>query len=301
VRPRAPQDIAADRVAETAGGLFGLFGTDVDYMERVCKFVRRLQRPFPPRLEPAVEISRSAPQKAANTSAYKVKKRRRRCFRSQRTLDKRRYANQSLLENREDHWSVAVRAERALVCSFTVKNVETERLSNGRLPRLGGSSILSFTDRCQKRAAMDSSCASVLRTDGQYCSLPEIYDVVQPNHLRQGFRQFDWIDFLQSSFAGTIHRRISYHRTMDILSDISWRWSMPHYYFDIKDGHTLVDPSGLNFKTDDDAIARAEAIAIVVSIDTPLVDPKRHIAVLNGSREEIFRVPIYSKPTMSTT
>jgi hypothetical protein len=40
---------------------------------------------------------------------------------------------------------------------------------------------------------------------------------------------------------------------------------MPHYYFDIKDGHTLVDPSGLNFKTDSDAIARAEAIAIVVS------------------------------------
>jgi len=76
---------------------------------------------------------------------------------------------------------------------------------------------------------------------------------------------------------------------------------MPHYYFDIKDGHTLVDPSGLNFKTDDDAIARAEAIAIIVSIDTPLVDPKRHIAVLNGSREEIFRVPVYSKPTMSTT
>jgi hypothetical protein len=76
---------------------------------------------------------------------------------------------------------------------------------------------------------------------------------------------------------------------------------MPHYYFDIKDGHTLVDPSGLNFKTDGDAIARAEAIAIVVSIDKPEVDPKRHIGILNGSREEIFRGPVYSKPTMSTT
>jgi hypothetical protein len=125
-------------------------------------------------------------------------------------------------------------------------------------------------------------------------------DVVQPNPLPQGFRQFDWNDFFNPSFSGTIYRRISY-RTMDILSGISWRWSMPHYYFDIKDGHTLGDPSGLNFRTDDDAIARAEAIAIVVSIDTPLVDPKRHIAVLNGSREEIFRVPVYSKPTMSTT
>jgi hypothetical protein len=76
---------------------------------------------------------------------------------------------------------------------------------------------------------------------------------------------------------------------------------MPHYYFDIKDGHTLVDSSGLNFKTDDDAIVRAQAIAIMVSIDKPEADPKRHIAVLNGSREEIFRVPVYSTPTMSTT
>jgi hypothetical protein len=76
---------------------------------------------------------------------------------------------------------------------------------------------------------------------------------------------------------------------------------MPHYYFDIKDGHTLVDASGLSFKTDDDAIARAQAIAIVVSIDKPEVDPKRHIAVLDGSRKEIFRVPVYSKPSMSTT
>jgi hypothetical protein len=125
-------------------------------------------------------------------------------------------------------------------------------------------------------------------------------DVAQPNPAPQGFKQFDWRDFLQSDVAGTIYRRTSY-RTTDILSGISWRWSMPHYYFDIKDGHTLVDPSGLNFKTDGDAIARAEAIAIVVSIDKPEVDPKRHIAVLNGSREEIFRVPVYSKPTMSTT
>jgi hypothetical protein len=71
---------------------------------------------------------------------------------------------------------------------------------------------------------------------------------------------------------------------------------MPHYYFDIRDGHRLVDPSGMNFKNDDNAIAKAEVIAIGVSLDKPAVDPERHIAVLNGSREEIFRVPVYSKP-----
>ena len=68
---------------------------------------------------------------------------------------------------------------------------------------------------------------------------------------------------------------------------------MPHYYFDIKDGHRLVDPSGLNFENDDDAIAKAEVIAIGVSLDKPAVDPERHIAVLNDAREEIFRVPVY--------
>ena len=76
---------------------------------------------------------------------------------------------------------------------------------------------------------------------------------------------------------------------------------MPHYYFDIKDGHRLVDPSGLDFKNDDAAIAKAKVIAIGVSLDKPSVDPKRHIAVLNGSREQIFSVPVYSKPSMSTT
>jgi hypothetical protein len=76
---------------------------------------------------------------------------------------------------------------------------------------------------------------------------------------------------------------------------------MPHYYFDIKDGDRLVDPSGLNFDDDDDAIAKAEVIAIGVSLDKPAVDPERHMAVLNDSREEIFRVPVYSKPSINTT
>ena len=31
---------------------------------------------------------------------------------------------------------------------------------------------------------------------------------------------------------------------------------MPNYYCDIKDGHRLADPPGLNFRDDDDAIGR---------------------------------------------
>jgi hypothetical protein len=82
---------------------------------------------------------------------------------------------------------------------------------------------------------------------------------------------------------------------------LSWRWPMPRYYFDIKDGHSLGDPSGLEFENDDAAIAKAKVIAIGVSLDKPAVDPKRHIAVLNGSRKQIFSVPVYSKPSMGTT
>jgi hypothetical protein len=72
---------------------------------------------------------------------------------------------------------------------------------------------------------------------------------------------------------------------------------MPRYYFDIKDGHRLVDPSGATFKNDHDAIERARAVAIVVSIDKPEVDPTRYISVLNEAKSEIFKVSVYSKPT----
>jgi hypothetical protein len=71
---------------------------------------------------------------------------------------------------------------------------------------------------------------------------------------------------------------------------------MPRYFFDIQDGHRLVDPSGKSFKNDNDAIARAKVYAIQVSLDTPKVDPERYIAVLNDARGEVSRVPVYSKP-----
>lgn len=69
---------------------------------------------------------------------------------------------------------------------------------------------------------------------------------------------------------------------------------MPRYFFDIKDGHRLVDPSGMNFASDADAIARAKVFAIHVSLDTPKADPERHIAVLNQDGDGVSRVPVYS-------
>lgn len=72
---------------------------------------------------------------------------------------------------------------------------------------------------------------------------------------------------------------------------------MPRYFFDIKDGHRLVDPSGSNFDNDTDAIDRAKVIAIGVSLDKPAVDPERHIAVIDDAGQEVSRVPVYSRPS----
>ena len=71
---------------------------------------------------------------------------------------------------------------------------------------------------------------------------------------------------------------------------------MPRYYFDIKDGHNLVDPTKRYFKNDNDAVDMAKVCAIQVSLDTPKVDPQRHISVLDGSRAVVAKIPVYSKP-----
>ena len=71
---------------------------------------------------------------------------------------------------------------------------------------------------------------------------------------------------------------------------------MPRYFFDIKDGHRLVDPAGRECKNDTAAKDMAAALAIMVSIDSPAVDPMRYISVLNDARQEIFQAAVYSKP-----
>jgi hypothetical protein len=71
---------------------------------------------------------------------------------------------------------------------------------------------------------------------------------------------------------------------------------MPRYYFDIEDGHRLLDPSGFDCKNDAAAIDKAKVLAIGISLDKPAVDPTRRICVLNADRAEISSVPVYSKP-----
>jgi hypothetical protein len=72
---------------------------------------------------------------------------------------------------------------------------------------------------------------------------------------------------------------------------------MPHYFFDIQDGHKLIDPSGYDCEDDAAAIEKAGTLAIGVSLDKPAVDPTRHIAIRNDVGQPVSSVPIYSTPS----
>jgi hypothetical protein len=71
---------------------------------------------------------------------------------------------------------------------------------------------------------------------------------------------------------------------------------MPQYFFDIQDGHRLVDPSGRECTNDAAAKEMARVLAIGVSLDKPASDPTRYISVLNDARQEIFQEAVYSRP-----
>jgi hypothetical protein len=72
---------------------------------------------------------------------------------------------------------------------------------------------------------------------------------------------------------------------------------MPHYFFDVADGHRLFDKAGFVCDDDIDAIVRAAVLAVGVSLDTPKDDPERRIAIINDQGREIGNVPVYSKPS----
>jgi hypothetical protein len=72
---------------------------------------------------------------------------------------------------------------------------------------------------------------------------------------------------------------------------------MPHYSFDVEDGHRLFDSSGFVCDDDTAAIIRATVLAIGVSLDTPADDPEPRIAIINDAGHEIGTVPLYFKPS----
>jgi hypothetical protein len=66
---------------------------------------------------------------------------------------------------------------------------------------------------------------------------------------------------------------------------------MPRYFFDVKNGHRLIDPAGLDCGDEEEAIRKAAVIARQIAADAPTAEG-RHVAVLNSEREEVGKVPI---------
>jgi hypothetical protein len=68
---------------------------------------------------------------------------------------------------------------------------------------------------------------------------------------------------------------------------------MPRYYFDVKDGTRLADPSGLDCRDDADALCKARFIAEQIARSAPHHSSLRQIQVLNEEGEEISIVPVH--------
>ena len=68
---------------------------------------------------------------------------------------------------------------------------------------------------------------------------------------------------------------------------------MPHYFFDIKNGHRLIKLGGLDCSCDDDAIKKAKVIAVQIAQDTSSARGQRHVAILDSEREEVSKVPVH--------
>ena len=69
---------------------------------------------------------------------------------------------------------------------------------------------------------------------------------------------------------------------------------MPRYYFDVKNGHRLIDPSGLDCETDVDARTKAKVIAKHIAGDVKNPSAPRKVAIMNSDRQEIDDVAIYN-------
>jgi hypothetical protein len=66
---------------------------------------------------------------------------------------------------------------------------------------------------------------------------------------------------------------------------------VPRYFFDVKNGHRLIDPAGVDCRDDREAIRTGLMIARQIAADAPPTQP-RHVEVLNDDRQQVGEVPI---------
>lgn len=66
---------------------------------------------------------------------------------------------------------------------------------------------------------------------------------------------------------------------------------MPRYFFDVKNGHRLVDPAGIDCRSDDDAKRQGAAVARQIANDVP-ASVARRVAVVDDEGREIAVIGI---------
>jgi hypothetical protein len=66
---------------------------------------------------------------------------------------------------------------------------------------------------------------------------------------------------------------------------------MPRFFFDVKNGHRLIDPAGLDCRDADQAMTQAGVIADQIAEDSP-ASSSRHVSVLDDELREVGTVSI---------
>lgn len=71
---------------------------------------------------------------------------------------------------------------------------------------------------------------------------------------------------------------------------------MPRYFFDIKDGRRIVDPSGLDCLDDTDAISKGETMARQIEADRSVDMDPRHVVVIDAEGQQIGKIAVQRAP-----
>ena len=67
---------------------------------------------------------------------------------------------------------------------------------------------------------------------------------------------------------------------------------MPRYYFEVKNGHRLVDPTGIDCASDEEARQQAQVIASQIAQDVPASTIKRRVTVVDEEGREVTAIPV---------
>jgi hypothetical protein len=84
-----------------------------------------------------------------------------------------------------------------------------------------------------------------------------------------------------------LQRNRTPYRSLLIYAEVMMR----RYFFDVENGHRLVDPSGLECRDHKEALSKAATIARRIAIEGPPVS-NRKIAVIDDEGREVGTVPI---------